>query len=304
MEKRRQSKSKHSLLKKVLIGGIIAGAAFAAPFRGDFSPRKIHAPQSYSVAEKVVAAHRGGTKRYHENSLESFKYLGNTGAELAELDVRSTKDALVVFHDRTIGGKRLSSLTYEQASKLAKKEGYTLPRLDSAFKEIKEANAGVIIDLKERGHEDEIINAAKRYFPINDIIISSENTTTLRRIKDINPNIKTTLIVPKEYHFLGRVAREASGTVPWRGLKQSKADYVAVHGGRVNPRFYKNASKGDVGVFVYGLSSPGEIKDALSREQVKGVIVDSPAQASKIKEKMTNHHTTHNVARGTITQKH
>lgn len=276
-------KKRNGLLKKIAIGGLSLVAAFSAPFAKDFSPRKVHESQRYTQQEKIVAAHRAGTEQYHGNSLEAIRGAESTGAEFVELDVRKAKDSLVVYHDRTLGGKSITSLSYKEASKIAQREGYTLPNLEQALDELRDSSQGVILDLKNAGNIKKIIKIAKQYLPTDKIIISSEDPVKLARVKKYDSKIKTTLIIPREFHYGGRFVREKLGIVPWGSLKKSGADYVSVNGERTSSRFYENASKGDVGVLVYGIDEPEQIETALDRAVVKGVIVKNPSLASETK---------------------
>ena len=61
---------------------------------------EIHNPSSKNV---VVACHRGDWRNWPENSLAAIESVIGMGADIMELDLKLTKDSvLVVCHDRTI----------------------------------------------------------------------------------------------------------------------------------------------------------------------------------------------------------
>jgi glycerophosphoryl diester phosphodiesterase len=75
--------------------------------------------------EKVmVAAHRGGHINFPENSLPSIDEAVEAGAEIVELDVRETKDGvMVILHDRTLdrtttGKGEVKDFTYAELQQL------------------------------------------------------------------------------------------------------------------------------------------------------------------------------------------
>lgn len=266
-------------LKNIIVSILISGSALL-PFRGDFTPRyNFNIPQ---YEQKLVVAHRGGTEQYRENSLEAFSHLKKTGADMAEMDVRSTKDGkLVVYHDRTIAGRPLKWITYDRAKKLAKERGYHIPLLDEALKTLK--NKKAIIDLKETGTEKKILETIGKYLPDKNVIISSRDANSLRKIKIINRNVKTSVVMPSGFANLGTKIREKLGIIPWRQIKQANADYVSVDGSDVNQSFYAHAGNG-VGVLVYGLNDKGDIKNVLAKKNVVGIISDKPSEVVKIKD--------------------
>lgn len=51
-----------------------------------------------------VAAHRGWSEKYPENTMPAFKAAVALGVDQIETDVRVTKDGeLVIFHDESVG---------------------------------------------------------------------------------------------------------------------------------------------------------------------------------------------------------
>lgn len=99
-----------------------------------------------------ICAHRGITKAgiaagVPENSIEAIDYAIKAGAEMLEIDVRPTKDGvLVLMHDETIdrtttGSGKVSDLTYDQLQQYFLKDYNTgaattqkVPTLEDAFK--------------------------------------------------------------------------------------------------------------------------------------------------------------------------
>lgn len=99
-----------------------------------------------------ICSHRGITKKgitdgVPENSLEAIDYAVKGGAEMLEIDVRSTKDGvLVLMHDETIdrtttGSGKVADMTYAQLQQYYLKDyntgvatSHKVPTLEEAFK--------------------------------------------------------------------------------------------------------------------------------------------------------------------------
>lgn len=101
-------------------------------------------PGSGELPERGICAHRGDMNTHPENTLSAFREAVRLGAHMIELDVRLTKDSmLVILHDETVdrttnGTGRLSDLTLEQVKALDagswKSEKFTGERIP-AFRE-------------------------------------------------------------------------------------------------------------------------------------------------------------------------
>jgi glycerophosphoryl diester phosphodiesterase len=77
----------------------------------------------------LVIAHRGGAGLWPENTLHAFARAAESGADMIELDVRSTADgALVVFHDATV------ERTTGGAGAVGEMSLGELKRLDAAYR--------------------------------------------------------------------------------------------------------------------------------------------------------------------------
>ena len=73
------------------------------------------------------------------------------GADMVECDVRRLADGeLACFHDATIAGYPLSSLSHSELESLA---GFAVPRLEELAQLCREYDAGLDLELKEHGQE-------------------------------------------------------------------------------------------------------------------------------------------------------
>ena len=93
----------------------------------DWVVSELHAPSSDKV---LVACHRGDWRNWPENSLPAIESVIGMGADIMELDLKLTKDSvLVVCHDRTIdrttsGKGRVCDITYDSIRRCVLKTGH------------------------------------------------------------------------------------------------------------------------------------------------------------------------------------
>jgi len=158
----------------------------------------LNSPESAHV---LVVAHRGGHKSAPENSVLSIFEAINIGADIAELDVRMTKDNIpVLMHDETVdrttnGSGLVTDLTFEQLNSLNIKDlfGNTTDEHIPTLSEALDAAKGKIlvhVDLKDY-NESTLRN-------ISDIIMKKglekqvsfyhKNTEILDRVKEYLPD--------------------------------------------------------------------------------------------------------------------
>ncbi|WP_437918333.1 glycerophosphodiester phosphodiesterase family protein [Sphingobacterium sp. LRF_L2] len=173
--------------------------------------------------ERHVAAHRGAHIDYPENSIASIQEAIRLGVSIVEVDVRSTKDGvLVLMHDNTVdrtttGKGKISELTFEEVQALSlRKEPHgeisehRIPTLnevllfckgkciiDLDFKEEKEEYIHPTFELIEKvGMEDEVLfflydhRDMERVHRINPSITLFPRA---RSMKDLHEILKTNL---------------------------------------------------------------------------------------------------------------
>jgi len=122
-------------------------------------------PASGALKVKEIIGHRGSAADRPENTLASFRRAIEAGADVAEVDVRVTKDgALVCLHDadveHTTDGKgKVANLTLAEIKKLdaggkfgEKFKGERIPEFREVLIVCK-GKINVLIDLKESGEE-------------------------------------------------------------------------------------------------------------------------------------------------------
>ena len=102
----------------------------------------------------LAIAHRGASDYRMENTLEAFHLASKLGAEMWELDVRSSKDEVVVVcHDETLsrvaGNQlRIPDVTWAEISAVELPGNLRVPRLEEVIELARKTNTGLYIELK------------------------------------------------------------------------------------------------------------------------------------------------------------
>ena len=113
-----------------------------------------------SSSKVLIAAHRAMHTKYPENSLAAFRHSIESGVDIIETDIRTTKDGkLILMHDATIdrttnGEGRVEDLTFAELQKFEldkesdDSETHKIPLAEDAFKL---AHGKIMIDIDIKG---------------------------------------------------------------------------------------------------------------------------------------------------------
>ncbi len=129
--------------------------------------------------------HRGAAALAPENTLESFRLAVELGCDLVEFDVHALGDRLVLAHDRHRVGARI-------------------PALDEALALLAGTEAGVHLDLKARGAEEQVAEALRQHGLVERTVVSSFRPATLRALGAAEPRVQLGLTYPEDRTGLGQ----------------------------------------------------------------------------------------------------
>ena len=227
----------------------------------------------------LVFAHRGGSKIGPENTLAAFDRGLSAGADGLELDVRLSRDGIVVVHhdvtlDRTTRAKGL--LKARTAADLATLD---VPRLSDVL--ARYPKTGIIIELKEPRPElaGAVVNDVRQAGAIDRVCLGSFSLTALRAARAIAPDVATS-----GARFEVRMALYRSwihlspGRVPYRAFQVPETSGSTRV---VSPRFVKLAHQADIAVQVWTVDEPADIRRLLEWG-VDGIISDRPDVAADV----------------------
>lgn len=148
----------------------------------------------------MIMGHRGAKALEPENTLLSIRRAMEIGVDAVEIDVHLTKDKeVVVIHDstvdRTTNGKGpIGSYTLEEIKKLDAGKGEKIPTLEEVIEFVKD-KVRLIIELKEEGTEDKVVELIKRYNMFDSAYIISFWHMLVKKIKEMDSRIKTGVLL-------------------------------------------------------------------------------------------------------------
>jgi glycerophosphoryl diester phosphodiesterase len=151
-------------------------------------------------------AHRGASGRFPENTLRAFRAAFEAGADICELDVRLSRDGvLVVIHDdsvdRTTNGRgAVDAMTVEELQRLdagvrfgPEFSGEQVPKLDEVFDALG-SRCGLNIELKAPGTEHHVCRMIAERELSATSLVSAFDWGALARIRHISNDIRVGLL--------------------------------------------------------------------------------------------------------------
>jgi glycerophosphoryl diester phosphodiesterase len=237
------------------------------------------------MKKTMIIAHRGASSLARENTIESFEKAIEIGVDMVEFDVRRTKDqALIVHHDELMGGKPVKGLTYDEISKMAIEQGFSIP----TFEEVLKCTSGKIkldVEIKEGGYEKEVVELVSRYFRKDQFVITSFYDSCIKRIKDNHPDVQAGLILgmSKTEH---PIRTRISEFFPHKRCREAKADFLVTHWRLLWFGFLDRAKRGNKPVFVWTVNDQRKIWKMLHDERIDAIITDRPDLALSFRKKM------------------
>lgn len=165
----------------------------------------------------TIFAHRGFKSKAPENTMIAFEMARHEGADGIELDIQKTKDGkLVVIHDETLerttdGSGWVKDYDYESLSKFDAGSWFgpefkreKIPLLDDVLIWAKQHNMYVNIELKTalvtyEGIEKDLVELIEAHQIKDQILCSSFNHYSLRKLKEIDPELKTAILYFQQF---------------------------------------------------------------------------------------------------------
>lgn len=147
----------------------------------------------------IIIGHRGAAFYEPENTILSFKKAISLKADYIEFDLRKTKDnKVVVIHDNTIdrtsnGNGLVKKFTLKGLRKLDFGKKQRILLLEEVIKRFGK-KTGFFIEIKDKNMEKEVVKTLSKHKIKKDFYITSFDPEILRKIKHLNPELKTGLI--------------------------------------------------------------------------------------------------------------
>jgi glycerophosphoryl diester phosphodiesterase len=211
--------------------------------------------------------HRGAAGQVLENTLGSIEKAIELGVDFVEVDVRTTKDGmLVIMHDATVdrtttGRGKLSSMTLEEVKRLRTKDGQTIPTLDDVLA-LCNKRVGLMLELKATGIADAVVQGVSAGSFSSPVIYASFHHKDLARVRQCLPSATIIPLISR-----GRI----DPNIPAR----LSAHHVGIRFDRVAKPVVESLHAAGLQVFVFTVNDPDDMA-RMSDIKVDGIISDMP----------------------------
>jgi glycerophosphoryl diester phosphodiesterase len=225
-------------------------------------------------------AHRGASALAPENTIAAFERAVELGADVIELDLHMSQDGeLVVIHDDTLDRTTDGSGPVHQRSlaELMRLDagrwfgegfaGQRIPRLD----EVLDRFAGKVplaLEIKAGstffpGIEEKVVSALRERAAIDQAAVASFDHYALRRLKEIEPTIRTAALLVGRPVSLSAIAGPA------------KADGLALEASFVTKTEVDACRAAGLQIVVWVVNDPAQMRHFIGLG-VDGIITDRP----------------------------
>jgi glycerophosphoryl diester phosphodiesterase len=237
-----------------------------------------------------IVAHRGKTATVKsENTIEAFEKAIEIGIPQIEFDLRMSQDGyLISYHDRSIsrsGGKakdgiEIAALKYHELQSIARTKGFEVPLFEDILK-LCRGRIALDIEIKEEGYEEQIVKLVTQYLPYSNFVIKSFNDASVRKVKDLDPQIEVGLLLGKITGKFPVISILVQFFPEYRILKTG-ADFVAPHFRLLRFGFLWRMKLLNRSVYVWTVNEERRLFKLMKSKYISAIITDKPELAMKI----------------------
>jgi glycerophosphoryl diester phosphodiesterase len=211
--------------------------------------------------------HRGARAYEPENTLSSFRRAVELGVDAVELDVRKTKDnEIVVIHNSDVnkttdGSGSVSDFTLEQIKRFVTEKGEHIPTLEEVLDAVGK-RVKVLVELKEPGIEEKVLELIRRKGLMDDVILISFNEDVLRKVRELDDEVTLGLIYVRHKN-------------PIQSALELKAEYLLPLYRFTHSVNVKKAHEKGLKVIVWTINTKEEALE-YKKKGVDGIATDRP----------------------------
>ncbi len=280
-EKKPFQRGDFSLNRKrlLVLGAAVAAAAIVClidtAYNGNYITRSV-------AMGTTITAHRGSSLGAPENTLSALELAVEELADRIELDVQETADGvLVIYHDSNMNrltgvNRRLEDMTYEELEQMdvgswfsPEYAGEKVPTLEQVMERAK-GRIDLNLDLKNMGNDsmlpEKVLDMVRRYDMMDQCVITSANRTYLKRLKELEPEIRTGYILPAAYGL---------------SYDDEAFDLVSIRSDFVTARLIHRVHEAGKTVHTWTVNDRREL-ERLRALEVDDIITDDPVLAREV----------------------
>jgi glycerophosphoryl diester phosphodiesterase len=229
-----------------------------------------------------IYAHRGACRAAPENTIDAFTRAIAMGVDGIELDVRATRDGvLVVVHDPAVGGRAVCDCTAADLRSSCP----AMPTLEEALQHCA-GRTFLDVELKERGHERQAIALIERYITASGYMLTSFNQPSIRAIRAASPHVTCGLLVGNRAGP-GALGRRIASALAVGRARRAGAHVVAPHWSLVTEKLLAGAARAGLRVVVWTVDDPVTIGRLAADGRVAAIITNEPEVALAERARVT-----------------
>ncbi len=230
----------------------------------------------------TISSHRGNSTIAPENTIPALESAIVAESDYAEIDIQQNKDGtLVLLHDKTL--KRTAGvnefiwdLTDEQLTRLDVGSWFSLEYLNTKIPTLEEVlihckdriklNIEIKITGNENALEEQLVSLLEKYNFEDQCVISSSNHSSLIKIKELNSEIHTGLILSVVYGNF---------------FDKEYIDFFSIRYNFVNKDMVTKAHRAGKEVHVWTVNTAREM-ERMKSLNVDVIITDKPSLAREV----------------------
>ncbi len=244
------------------------------------------------TASPLLAAHRGGSLLWPENSLLAFRNALALGADFIEFDVHLSRDGeVMVIHDATLdrtttgaGPVRERSAAELKALRLKDRSGAvtaeTVPTLDEVVAVA--AKRRMLLEIKVDagkarypGIEEKVLAILDRHAMTASTVVMSFEAPTWRRVRELRPEVATCAL------YSARALGRSSLTAELDTLRAAGVRFIGVEHTVVDAAAVAQAQGAGIGLGAWTVNNPADMQRMIGAG-VTILITDQPDVAKTL----------------------
>ena len=223
--------------------------------------------------KKIInIAHRGFTRQFPDNTLESFRAALDLGVDGVEFDVQETADgAFFIFHDDDIGGVPISGMAARQMQEVRLQGGCQVPTLEQALQLLGHGPI-LVVELKQVRSLDSFLQILRAYADFSRTVVVSFDAQLISRLAEEAPDIMRAVITNTGVKKADQITKSTHSMAIGMSCKDLNREVIA--------RLHREQTM----VFVWDCTDAASVQRALTFD-IDGLISDVP---DKVKQEMQN----------------
>ena len=223
----------------------------------------------------LVIAHRGASAALQQNTLDAFRLAVEMGTDFIELDVRRSRDdVLIIHHDAHLpDGRFIVEHDYDDLPDFVPTLAEALDACEGARVNIEIKNEPDEPDYDE-AHQisDAVVGLALAFRPPEELLVTSFNMDTVKRIRSVNPEIPIGFVSGYELLQVQMLLDH---------LAELGMTAVAPYDPTVDRRFIERAHEAGLAVYPWTVNDPSRMAE-LTEIGIDGIITDTPDVARSV----------------------